>query len=93
MCSKPNCREGRAIHLQSGCAEAPARRRARFAEWRVRRRASVRQHAASFIKDRTGVTAIEYGLIAGVLAVAIICNLIMLGVHLRSVFGLLSAAF
>lgn len=50
----------------------------------------------SFIKDESGATAIEYGLIAALIAVAIIATLSLVGGHLTNTFnkvaGNLSAA-
>ncbi|MCC1482893.1 Flp family type IVb pilin [Roseibaca sp. Y0-43] len=40
----------------------------------------------SFLKDESGATAIEYGLIAGLVAVAIIGGLTALGVDLTALF-------
>ena len=42
---------------------------------------------ARFIKDESGATAIEYGLIAGLIAVAIIGALTTLGTNLGSKFN------
>ncbi len=41
---------------------------------------------ARFIKDEEGATAIEYGLIASLIAVAIVAVLLTLGPQLRAVF-------
>ena len=38
-------------------------------------------------RDRAGVTAIEYGLIAGAIAVAIIATVIALGGDIANLFG------
>jgi pilus assembly protein Flp/PilA len=40
-----------------------------------------------FIKDESGATAIEYGLIAALLAVAIIASLNLVSTELKAVFG------
>ncbi len=40
-----------------------------------------------FLKDENGATAIEYGLIAGLVAVAIVAALTTLGGGLSSMFG------
>ncbi|MGO8847176.1 MAG: Flp family type IVb pilin [Methylocella sp.] len=40
-----------------------------------------------FIGDKTGVTAIEYGLIASLIAVATIAAVSTLGTNLQTVFG------
>ena len=42
--------------------------------------------------DREGATAIEYGLIAGLIAVVIIAAVTLLGTDLQTVFNDLSAA-
>jgi len=44
-----------------------------------------------FIKDESGATAIEYGLLASLVAVAIIGALTTLGSKLQTVFGQVSA--
>ncbi|MFD1695485.1 Flp family type IVb pilin [Roseibium aestuarii] len=46
---------------------------------------------ARFAKDESGATAIEYGLIAGLLAVAIITVLGTMGGNLNSIFGKIDA--
>lgn len=45
---------------------------------------------ARFIKDESGATAIEYGLIASLVAVAIIAGAGSLGTKLNTTFGNLS---
>jgi pilus assembly protein Flp/PilA len=45
-----------------------------------------------FINDQSGVTAIEYGLIASLVAVAIIAAVRTLGTNLTTVFGQVSGA-
>ena len=40
-----------------------------------------------FIKDESGATAIEYGLIAALLALAIIASLNLVSTELKGVFG------
>ncbi|MGU7812615.1 Flp family type IVb pilin [Burkholderia sp. AW49-1] len=40
-----------------------------------------------FLKEEDGVTAIEYGLIAGLVAVAIIAGVSSLGTNLNSMFS------
>jgi pilus assembly protein Flp/PilA len=39
-----------------------------------------------FLKEETGVTAIEYGLIAGLIAVAIITGVTNIGTDLKTLF-------
>lgn len=41
----------------------------------------------TFMKDESGATAIEYGLIAGLVAVAIVAALTTLGGGLNTLFG------
>jgi len=43
-----------------------------------------------FTKDQSGATAIEYGLIAGLIAVVIIVSVQQLGTRLSSKFGQIS---
>jgi len=45
-----------------------------------------------FWKDQSGATAIEYGLIAAGIAVAIIATVQALGTQLNATFGTVSAA-
>jgi pilus assembly protein Flp/PilA len=45
-----------------------------------------------FLMEEDGVTAIEYGLIAGLIAVVIIAVLITVGTNLNSIFGKVDAA-
>jgi pilus assembly protein Flp/PilA len=47
--------------------------------------------AARFIKDQSGATAIEYGLIAGLIAVVIIGAITTLGTHLSAKFNVISS--
>ena len=44
------------------------------------------RHIAKFRKNDEGVTAIEYGLIAGAIAVAIIAVLLILGEYINTLF-------
>ena len=44
-----------------------------------------------FAKDESGATAIEYGLIAGLIAIAIIGAATTLGTQLAAMFGRISA--
>ena len=45
-----------------------------------------------FQNDESGATAIEYGLIAGLVSVAIIVAVTAIGVDLNAVFGAISTA-
>ncbi len=45
-----------------------------------------------FIKDQTGVTAIEYGLIAALIAVVIIGAVTTLGTSVQSAFNTVASA-
>jgi len=42
----------------------------------------------SFLKDEEGATAVEYGLIVGLIALAIITTVGLIGTNLDRVFGL-----
>lgn len=54
---------------------------------------AAKQVAARFWKDETGATAVEYGLLAGLISLAIITGLAVMGTSLRdNVFGVLSSA-
>ncbi|MGH8460213.1 MAG: Flp family type IVb pilin [Stenotrophobium sp.] len=44
------------------------------------------QELMKFIRDEEGATAIEYGLIIGLIAVAIVAVLILVGSNLNSLF-------
>ena len=44
------------------------------------------KHITTFLKDEEGATAIEYGLIAGLLAVAIVVILQSTGLSLNGIF-------
>lgn len=46
----------------------------------------------SFVKDETAATAIEYGLIASGIAIAIIPVITGLGTHLKTTFSTISTA-
>ena len=52
----------------------------------------VRQLLSRFVKDRSGATAIEYGLIAAGIAVAIIATVQALGTNLNTTFSTVSTA-
>jgi pilus assembly protein Flp/PilA len=45
-----------------------------------------------FVRDEEGVTAIEYGLIAALIAVAIIVSVKLVGTTLATLFGTIAAA-
>lgn len=45
-----------------------------------------------FVKDESGVTAIEYGLIAALIAVAIIAAVTLVGTDLTATFNAVAAA-
>jgi pilus assembly protein Flp/PilA len=46
----------------------------------------------SFLKDEEGATAIEYGLIAALLSIAIVATVTAVGTELNLVFGKVQAA-
>jgi pilus assembly protein Flp/PilA len=48
------------------------------------------QHLTRFIRDESGATAIEYGLIAALIGVAIIAGVRSLGTQLSSTFAKVS---
>ncbi len=43
-----------------------------------------------FLKDQSGVTAIEYGLIASLIAVAIVAALVTVGTDLNAMFNIIA---
>jgi pilus assembly protein Flp/PilA len=45
-----------------------------------------------FVKDESGVTAIEYGLIAGLISVLIIASVTLIGTQLETVFTAIADA-
>jgi pilus assembly protein Flp/PilA len=49
-------------------------------------------HAARFVRDEDGVTAIEYGMIAGLIALVIIGAVTTLGTNLKAVFSSLASS-
>jgi pilus assembly protein Flp/PilA len=51
----------------------------------------VKKLFARFAKDQSGVTAIEYGLIAGLIAVVIISAITTLGTRLSAKFNAIAA--
>lgn len=50
----------------------------------------MKEQIVRFLKDEDGATAIEYGLIAGLIAIAIIVALSTLGDDLSDMFGRIS---
>jgi pilus assembly protein Flp/PilA len=52
----------------------------------------MRRTLIAFLKDDSGATAIEYGLIASGIALAIIPVITGLGTHLKTTFSTLSSA-
>jgi pilus assembly protein Flp/PilA len=52
----------------------------------------MRRKLIAFLKDDSGATAIEYGLIASGIALAIIPVITGLGTHLKTTFSTLSSA-
>jgi pilus assembly protein Flp/PilA len=53
---------------------------------------NMRKVLARFLKDETGATAIEYGLIAAGISVAIITVVLGVGTNLNTTFGSISTA-
>jgi pilus assembly protein Flp/PilA len=43
-----------------------------------------------FLKDEEGVTAIEYGLIAAIIAIAVVGGVTTIGASLKTIFGAVS---
>ena len=52
----------------------------------------MRKMFAKFVSDKAGATAIEYGLIAALIAVAIITAVTAVGTHLNSTFNSVASA-
>jgi pilus assembly protein Flp/PilA len=52
----------------------------------------MRRRLRAFLADESGATAIEYGLIAAGIAVAILPVITGLGTHLKTSFGSISTA-
>ena len=52
----------------------------------------MRRKLAAFLKDESGATAIEYGLIASGIAVALIAAVNGVGTNLKTTFGSISTA-
>ncbi|HTV27548.1 MAG TPA: Flp family type IVb pilin [Xanthobacteraceae bacterium] len=52
----------------------------------------MRRELRAFLKDESGATAIEYGLIASGIALAVIAVVNRLGTNLKAVFASLSTA-
>jgi len=53
---------------------------------------TLRNHLHGLIKDKRGVTALEYGLIAGLIAVVIVASITTLGTDLEGTFNTITAA-
>lgn len=52
---------------------------------------SIMEALTQFLRDEEGVTAIEYGLIAALIAVVIITAVALIGTNLNTVFGNVAA--
>lgn len=52
----------------------------------------IARFAQKFVRDEEGVTAIEYGLIAALIAVFIIASVTIVGTQLALLFGKISTA-
>jgi pilus assembly protein Flp/PilA len=50
----------------------------------------MKNHLTRFVKDESGVTAIEYGLIAGLVSVVIIVAVTAIGTNLNLVFNFIA---
>jgi pilus assembly protein Flp/PilA len=53
---------------------------------------SFRRNLQALIRDERGVTALEYGLIAGLVAVVIVTSVTTLGTKLQTTFASIAAA-
>ncbi len=51
----------------------------------------VRRQVLRFLRDQSGATAIEYGLIAGLIAVGIILSLTLFGEAIIGMFGVIES--
>jgi pilus assembly protein Flp/PilA len=71
-------------------AVAPLRRRAEVA--RTLKMGTFLNNVRALVKDERGVTALEYGLIAGLIAVGIIGSVTALGTALTTKFNAIAAA-
>jgi pilus assembly protein Flp/PilA len=58
----------------------------------VRRVCKMRRRVVAFLRDESGATAIEYGLIASGIALALIAILKGVGTNLKTTFGSVSTA-
>ena len=54
--------------------------------------ANMKTQIQTFLKDETGVTAIEYGLIAGLIVAGILTSVTSIGSSLKTVFSNISTA-
>lgn len=52
----------------------------------------MKRHLSNFLKNQSGATAIEYGLIAGLIAVVIITAVTTLGTNVSAVFTTVGSA-
>jgi pilus assembly protein Flp/PilA len=52
----------------------------------------MKNHLTRFVKDESGVTAIEYGLIAGLVSVVIIVAVTAIGTSLNVVFNFIATS-
>jgi pilus assembly protein Flp/PilA len=52
----------------------------------------MKQAIQQFLREEDGVSAIEYGLLAGLIAVAIITTVTTIGTNLNTVFGYVKTA-
>jgi pilus assembly protein Flp/PilA len=58
----------------------------------LERRTSMSKFVTRFLKDESGATAIEYGLIAALIAVVIIGAVSTIGTNLKTTFNAVSAS-
>ncbi len=52
----------------------------------------IMQYVKQFLNDEEGVTAIEYGLIAALIAVVIVASVKLIGTNLTTVFAAINTA-
>jgi pilus assembly protein Flp/PilA len=64
----------------------------KLVQWCQLKEASMSRFITSFLKNESGATAIEYGLIAGLIAVAIIVTVTTTGGAVSTTFGTVAGA-
>jgi pilus assembly protein Flp/PilA len=64
----------------------------RYGYRRVRQPLPRKNLAAHFLRDETGATAIEYGLIGALMTIACLAGMTLVGTQLRGLYNAVSAA-